>query len=182
MTAPFLETPRLALVLESTEAVLARIDAMPAADRAEVSPEWIARLRATPAPSPWTHGLAVVERATGAAAGSVAFKGAPDAEGVVEIAYGLDPAYQGRGYAREAARALVAYALGPGGARRVVAHTRPEHAASARVLAACGFARTGEVVDPEDGLVWRWEFSGHAAPPAADGGAAQGPPASPRDP
>ncbi len=168
MTAPFLETRRLALVLESTEAVLARIDAMPEADRAEVSPEWLARLRASPAPSPWTHGLAIVERATGAAAGSVAFKGPPDADGVVEIAYALDPAYQKRGYAREAARALTAFALGPGGARRVVAHTRPEHGASARVLAACGFVRTGEVVDPEDGLVWRWELADPAAlPPEA---------------
>jgi RimJ/RimL family protein N-acetyltransferase len=29
--------------------------------------------------------------------------------------------------------------------------------ASARVLAKCGFRRVGEVIDPEDGLVWRWE-------------------------
>jgi RimJ/RimL family protein N-acetyltransferase len=26
-----------------------------------------------------------------------------------------------------------------------------------RVLAKCGFQHIGEVIDPEDGLVWRWE-------------------------
>jgi RimJ/RimL family protein N-acetyltransferase len=165
MDTPFLQTERLALVLESTEAVLARIEAMPPADRAEVSPDWLARLRAAPAPSPWTHGVALVERATGAAVGSAAFKGPPDADGVVEIAYGLAPEHQGRGYAREAARALCAFALGAGSARRVRAHTRPDHEASARVLRACGFTECGEVIDPEDGLVRRWELSG--APSAA---------------
>jgi RimJ/RimL family protein N-acetyltransferase len=153
----FLETDRLVLVLESTEAVLARIAALPPADRAEVSPAWLAQLRAAPAPTPWTHGVALVERAAGAVVGSAGFKGPPDADGVAEVAYGLAPAYRGRGYAREAARALSEWALGAGGARGVRAHTRPDNAASARVLAACGFVLTGEVHDPEDGLVQRWE-------------------------
>jgi RimJ/RimL family protein N-acetyltransferase len=158
MSAPTISTARLSLVLESTEAILARIAAMSAADRAEVSPDWLARLRGAVAPGPWTHGFAMVERATGAVVGSCAYKGPPDAEGTVEIAYGLDPAYRGRGYAREAAAALATYALDAGRARRVRAHTAPEHGASTRVLAACGFEFVGEVVDPEDGLVWRWEL------------------------
>lgn len=134
----------------------------------DVSPAWLARLRAATAADPWEHGFAVLHRDDGRVIGTAAFKGPPDADGVVEIAYALDPAYQKRGYAREAARALTAFALGPGGARRVVAHTRPEHGPSARVLEACGFARTGEVVDPEDGPVWRWELADPAAlPPEA---------------
>ena len=157
MSNPFLQTERLALVLESTELVLARIAAMPPADQAEVSPAWLARLRAAPVPTPWTHGVALVERATGTVVGTAGFKAPPDAEGVVELAYGLAPAYQGRGYAREAARALSEYALGTGGARCVRAHTLADHGPSARVLAACGFTLVGEVHDPEDGLVWRWE-------------------------
>lgn len=166
MSNPFLLTERLALELESTEAVLARIAAMPPADQAEVSPEWLARLRLAPVPTPWTHGVALVERATGAVVGSAGFKGPPDAEGVVEVAYGLAPAYQGRGYAREAARALSEYALGAGGARCVRAHTRADNAASARVLAACGFTPVGEVFDPDDGLVHRWERRASATPSA----------------
>src|SRR5262245_16612989 len=152
-----IETARLRLVLQSTEAMLARIEAMSPADRQEVSPEWLARLRASP-PSPWTHGFALVERDTGAAVGSCGYKGAPDAEGVVEIAYGVDPAFRGRGYAREAAAALVAFAFGAGGSRCVRAHTRTADGASARVLTACGFERVGSVTDPDDGAVWRWEI------------------------
>lgn len=153
-----IQTARLRLVLESTEAVLARIEAMSPADRAEVSPAWLARVRAA-TPSPWTHGFTVVERATSELVGTCGYKGPPDSEGIVEIAYGVAPAYQGRGYAKEAAAALVEFALGAG-ARVVRAHTRPEHNASGRVLAACGFQCVGDVMDPEDGLVWRWELVG----------------------
>jgi ribosomal-protein-alanine N-acetyltransferase len=164
VSTPVMQTPRLQLVLESTEAVLARIEAMSPAERAEVSPAWLARMR-TASPSPWTHGFALVERASGAPVGSCGFKGPRDADDAVEIAYAVDPAYRGRGYAKEAATALVDFALGAG-ARIVRAHTRPERGASARVLAACGFTWVGEVVDPEDGLVWRWEVLGPHPPVA----------------
>jgi [ribosomal protein S5]-alanine N-acetyltransferase len=153
-----IDTARLQLVLDSTDAVLARIDAMSPADRAEVSPEWVARLRAS-APSAWTHGFRAVERATNTAVGSCAFKGPPDADGVVEIAYGIDPAHRGRGYAKEAAAALVEFALSAdASARRVIAHTRPENGPSPSVLRHSGFVCLGVFDDPEDGLVWRWEF------------------------
>src|SRR5438046_10487620 len=82
---------------------------------------------------------------------------APTADGMVEIAYGVNPEKQGKGYATEAAEALVAFALSSGRVRVVRAHTLPEPNASTRVLAKCGFRHIGEVVDPEDGLVWRWE-------------------------
>jgi len=39
----------------------------------------------------------------------------------------------------------------------VCAHTLPGAMASARVLEKCGFTRVPDVVDPEDGLVWRFE-------------------------
>jgi [ribosomal protein S5]-alanine N-acetyltransferase len=157
MSTLVLQTDRLQLILDSTETVLARIDAMSAEDRAQVSPDWIARMRATPTPSPWTHFFAMVERATGEVVGSCGFKGAPTADGVVEIAYAVEPDRQRRGYAREAAAALVGYALQQDQVRTVRAHTLPEPNASTRVLTACGFQRVGEVMDPEDGLVWRWD-------------------------
>lgn len=151
-----IETQRLRLTLESTESVLARIDALSPEDRAQVSPDWLARMRDS-SPSPWTHGFAIVDRATGCSVGSCAFKGPPDEGGMVEIAYGIDADHRGRGYAKEAAAALVDFALGAG-VHVVRAHTLLENGASARVLAACGFASVGEVVDPEDGLVMRWEL------------------------
>ena len=78
---------------------------------------------------------------------------------MVEISYGVVPAYQGRGYATEAAKAAVAMALGNKDVRLVRAHTLPTPNASTRVLEKCGFERTGLVDDPEDGPVWRWELA-----------------------
>ena len=151
-------TDNLKLLLQTPEEVLASVEAMSASDRAEVSPEWLARVKASTSADPWMHGFAVVHRASGMVIGSCGYKGPPGREAVVEIAYGVDPAYRGRGYATEAARVLIAFAFGSGLVRLVRAHTRPEESASTRVLTKCRFKRVGEVVDPEDGLVWRWEL------------------------
>ena len=162
-TPPFVrETARLRLELESTEAVLARIERLSPQDRAEVSPQWLARMRDS-SPSQWTHGFAVVERSSGAIVGGCGFKGPPDDDGMVEIAYGIDADYRGRGYAKEAAAALVELAL-DAGARVVRAHTRTDNEASARVLVSCGLASVGDVIDPEDGLVRRWELVRRPSP------------------
>lgn len=72
-----ISTERLMLILDTPEELLTRVEQMSPADRAEVSPDWLARVR------------------------------------------GND--------------------------------------ASTRVLTKCGFAFIGEVIDPEDGLVLRWE-------------------------
>lgn len=151
-------TENLELLLQTPEAVLAWIEAMSPSDRAEVSPEWLARVKASTTADPWLHGFAMVHRANGTIVGSCGYKGPPGPEAAVEIAYGVDPAYQGRGYATEAARALIAFAFGSGRVRLVRAHTRPGESASTRVLTKCRFECVGEVVDPEDGLVWRWEL------------------------
>jgi RimJ/RimL family protein N-acetyltransferase len=151
-------TDNLKLLLQTTEQVLASIDAMSPSDRAEVSPEWLARINASSSSDPWLHGFAVTHRESGAAIGSCGFRAPPGPGAFVEIAYGIDPAFQRRGYATEAARALVAFAFGSGKVSLLRAHTKPTESASTRVLTKCRFACVGEVVDPEDGLVWRWEL------------------------
>jgi len=168
-----LETARLRLAPWSPEHLLAMIDGaarfesdagVALADGLremfvsdEVSPDWLAQLRAAPGPDPWTLGFAVVHRDDDRVIGSAAFKGAPDESGAVEIAYGIAPDYQGHGYATEAAKALVAFALERVDVTTIRAHTKPENGASGRVLAKSGFHQVGEIMDPEDGLVWRWE-------------------------
>lgn len=165
-----IQAENLKLVLESTDEVIKRIEAMSPAEMAEVSPDWLARVRASTAADPastaadpWTHMFAMVERSSGSVIGGCGYKGPPGPDRIVEVAYGVDPNYQGRGYATEAARALVAHALGTGLVSLVRAHTPPGPGASTRVLAKCGFELVGEVVDPEDGLVWRWEVKEDAA-------------------
>ncbi|HEY0715246.1 MAG TPA: GNAT family N-acetyltransferase, partial [Polyangia bacterium] len=150
-----ISTARLELRLETTEAVLARIEAMSADDRAQVSAEWLERMR-TSVPSPWSHGFEIIDKSTGEAVGSCAFKGPAGPDGAVEIAYQIHPDHRGRGYAKEAARALTDFAFSEG-IRLVRAHTLATDGASARVLTAAGFDSIGEVIDPEDGTVWRWE-------------------------
>lgn len=125
----------------------------------DVSPAWLERLResVTGPTDPWFHGFGVIHRESNMMVGTTGFRGPPDDDGVVEIGYGIAPSYQGRGYATEAAAALVAFAFDHDAVRVVRAHTRPDANASTRVLAKCGFTFTGPVEDPEDGLVWRWE-------------------------
>ncbi|HEV8574577.1 MAG TPA: GNAT family N-acetyltransferase [Dehalococcoidia bacterium] len=164
MSGTDIQTENLKLVIREPEEVLTWIDAMSASDKAEISADWLARVRASTSADPWTCGFAMVHRASDAVIGSCGYKSPPGPDGVVEIAYGVDAGHQGRGYATEAARALVAYAFASGRVRTVRAHTLPEPNASTRVLAKCGFERLGEVVDPDDGLVWRWEIEEEAAP------------------
>ncbi len=123
----------------------------------EVSPQWLEQLRAARAADPWTFGFAVLLPAVGQVVGSASFKGPPDAAGMVEVAYAIVPGWQGKGYATEATRELVAFARNDSRVRLIRAHTMPENNASTRVLTKNGFAKSGEVIDPEDGRVWRWE-------------------------
>ena len=163
MSKDALLTENLELLLHTPAQTLASIEAMSPSDRAEVSPDWLARVKAATAADPWLHGFAMVHRASGTVVGSCGYKAPPGPEGVVEIAYGVVPDYQGKGFATEAAEALVAFAFNSGRVRVARAHTLPQPNASTRVLAKCGFRHLGEVVDPEDGLVWRWERQNEAA-------------------
>jgi RimJ/RimL family protein N-acetyltransferase len=85
--------------------------------------------------------------------GLVGFK-APPRDGEVEIAYFTFPRFEGLGFATSAIRHLVDHARVA--VKQVVAHTLPDESASTSALKRCGFAWAGEVLDPEDGLVWRW--------------------------
>lgn len=125
----------------------------------EVSGDWRAALRSAASADPWVHGFAICDPREGAVVGNLGFKGPPDADGAVEIAYGVVPAREGRGFATAAARAGLAFAREQGDVRTIRAHTLPERNASTTILAKLGFADLGPVEDPEDGTVWRWELS-----------------------
>ena len=163
MSTSHIETERLKLVAQTREDVRAYFEQMQPHERAEVSPAWLALLDGSSPADPWIHGFVLVHRASGGIIGRCGFKGPPGADGLVEIAYGVAPEHQGRGYATEAAEALVTYALSSGLVRGVRAHTLPQPNASGRVLTKCGFRQIGEVMDPDDGLVWRWEKGNQTA-------------------
>jgi RimJ/RimL family protein N-acetyltransferase len=88
-------------------------------------------------------------RATGAVAGMIQATlpaGGPEA-GPAEVAWVVVRAAQSRGYAKEAARSLVAVLQQAGWT--VVAHIHPGHVASQRVARAAGLSPTTDVLDGE---------------------------------
>lgn len=91
---------------------------------------------------------------TGEAVGGVGFLSAPDADGVVEVGYGLAESARGQGYATEALSAVVGWAAAHG-VTAVEAMTAPDNEASHRVLERCGFERAGEI-DADEGRLLRW--------------------------
>jgi ribosomal-protein-alanine N-acetyltransferase len=84
----------------------------------------------------------VVERDTGLVVGGIGFFGPPE-DGRVEIGYGLVESRRGRGYATEAAAAMVRLALSLPAVTEVVAMVDPGNAASVRVLEKAGLSYCG---------------------------------------
>ena len=126
----------------------------------EASTEFKTRVEKGRQPDPWQFGFAIIHKADNVVIGTCGFPGPPDSNGVAEIAYGIASAYQGRGYATEAAKFLIEFANRDPRVKTICAHTLAEPNASTRVLQKCGLKKAGDAVDPENGLkVWRWEKS-----------------------
>jgi ribosomal-protein-alanine N-acetyltransferase len=95
----------------------------------------------------------LIESATQTVVGDAGFKG-PPADGVVEIGYSVIPDRRRRGYASEAAVALVDWARSQEDVDSVIAACDRENVASIRTLERLGFARTGM-----DGDEIRWRLA-----------------------
>ena len=96
---------------------------------------------------PWV----AIGRDEGAVVGSAGFIGKPDNEATIELGFGTHGDYRNRGYASEAARALVDWGLDQPGVERVIAKCDPGNLPSVRVLEKIGMRRSGEA----DGqLLW----------------------------
>ncbi|GIH10720.1 hypothetical protein Rhe02_87870 [Rhizocola hellebori] len=81
---------------------------------------------------------------TGQTVGTIGFFGPPEENGTVMLGYGLVEQARGFGYATEALRALVTYALARPEVARLVADPDLDNFASHGVLEKCGFTRTGQ--------------------------------------
>ena len=92
----------------------------------------------------------------GALVGNGGWKGRPQ-EGAAELGYAVTASRQRRGIATAVVRELVERAR-QADLRIVFAHILAEENASTKVLTRCGFTRTAELTDPDEGRVWRWEL------------------------
>ncbi|WP_346620105.1 GNAT family N-acetyltransferase [Blastococcus montanus] len=106
---------------------------------------------ADPSSAPWiTRVVHDPERQL--SVGRAGFHGPPDAAGMVEVGYSIDPAHRRQGYARAALRALLAWAADEPAVTTVRASVAPSNTASLDLVLAEGFVAVGEQVDEEDGL------------------------------
>ncbi len=122
---------------------------------------WVARWRdalaADPALAPWLS-RAMVLRAERRMVGNIGFHGRPGAAaldgfapGGVEFGYTVSAPDRRRGFAREAASGLIAWARARHGISRFVVSIRPDNGPSLAVARSLGFVRVGSHVDEEDG-------------------------------
>lgn len=155
-----LHTPRLELVpitLPMVEAVMAGDRAGAEAHaKARLPDAWPGRelieraftvsmsaIRSDPAKRLWGDRLMISrEGDERIVLGSVVFHGFPD-DGIADIGYGVERAYQGRGFATEATRACVQWAMSQPGIRGIRATTFSWNFPSLRVIAKLGMRAAG---------------------------------------
>lgn len=93
--------------------------------------------------------LAVERKADGSVLGLIGLIRRDDGEG--EMGWALGAEHRGRGYATEAASALIGYAFQSLGLRRIVADASGDNAPSLRVMERLGMKRDAVPGDPSDG-------------------------------
>lgn len=101
---------------------------------------------------PW----AAIERTTGRWVGRVGLNLLEDWEGPHkwEIGFELARDFWGRGLATEGAREAVRFGFEDAGLERVISVTRPDHAASRRVMEKCGLVLQAEIDWRTTRIVW----------------------------
>lgn len=89
--------------------------------------------------------------------GLISLKRPADADGVVEIGYGIADSRQRRGHASRAVALVLNELASDSRIRTVTADTAVDNIASQRVLEKNGFVRIGARTDPDDGdlICWR---------------------------
>jgi aminoglycoside 6'-N-acetyltransferase len=109
--------------------------------------------RAPGDPGGWVQ-FSLEERSDGRLVGDIGLSLADGEPGVIKVGYTVSPAFQGRGYATEAVRALVDYAFDVLGAEIVRAYADAENVASIRVAEKVGLVLAERFRHVEDDDVW----------------------------
>jgi RimJ/RimL family protein N-acetyltransferase len=120
------------------------------------------RLRAHPAEASWWNWL-IVARDSGEAVGSVAFGGPASADGAVLVGYAMYPDHEGRGYATEAVRAMIAWAFAQPGVREVRALAPVWNTPALRVAENVGMRPVASEEDDDVGEVLLYAVSAPAS-------------------
>lgn len=160
-----IRTPRLDLVPGTPALLIAALEGprrLGEALRARVPDTWppeyldpaalqyvLDRVAVDPGAVPWwLYFVLLREPETPVLIGTAGYKGAPAGDGMVEIGYGIVSDRRRRGYASEAAAALIERAYTFVAVNGVIAETYPHLVGSIGVLERCGFDRAGEGAEP----------------------------------
>jgi len=115
------------------------------------------QLERAPQAEPWLVRAVILREPARAMIGHAGFHGQPGVNGkqdpeAVELGYTIFEPYRGRGYATEAALALMDWAQAQKGIGHFVASVSPTNDPSLAIVRKLGFVQTGEQWDEEDGL------------------------------
>ncbi len=175
MTVAPIRSERLELVSLSPETIDAVLAGPPTALTvpegwpSEGERQWLRRraeqMRSSPDLQQWLVRAVVLAGDGRQTIGHAGFHGppgvnGPGAEDAVEVGYTIFEPYRGRGYATEAAQALMDWARDEHGIRRFIASISPGNEPSLAVARNLGFVQTGKQWDEEDGeeLVFQLEL------------------------
>lgn len=137
-----IKTERLTLRPMSDGAIEALIERVDDDELRAAYGEMLDGCRRDPENRIWYAPWEMVRNDGGESIGDVDFKG-PAKNHAVEIGYGVQPAYEGRGYTTEAVRAMTKWAFSQKDVVFVEAETDPDNKASQRILEKCGFVPDG---------------------------------------
>jgi ribosomal-protein-alanine N-acetyltransferase len=109
-------------------------------------------MRTNPGIQPWLMRAMVLKDDGRTMAGHIGFHGPPSDSDVAELGYTVFATFRRRGYATEAARALMDWAFREHSVERFRVSISPDNQPSLGMAEKLGFRRIGEQIDEEDGL------------------------------
>ena len=102
----------------------------------------------------WYTNWVIVLKKENRMIGGLCFKGCPDEKGRVEIGYGMQDKYRGKGYMTEAVKKLINWAFSFNNVTEVIAETEKDNLPSHRVLEKVGMQKYEE----NEKMFW-WRIS-----------------------
>ena len=157
MTPEFMEAVLAGRFAEAQELLGAELPAEPVDEAVErFLARRVAQLREEPEVQRWLARAIVRKEGGRLMIGNVGFHGQPGvnaagSDRALEIGYGIQPEHRSQGYATEAVEGLIGWARTEG-IDHFVASVSPDNEPSLAIIRRLGFVRTGQHIDPEDGL------------------------------
>ncbi len=119
----------------------------------------LGQMRSDPGFQLWAVRLMALRVSARVMVGHVGFHGPPDLRRAVEMGYTVLPSYRRRGYATEAVRGLMDWAVRDQGIRRFRLSISPTNVASLALASRLRFRYVGEHVDERNGLEHEFELA-----------------------